>query len=195
MSNDTRVCTKCNVEKPITEYHRDKRSPGGRRKQCKPCRCNQTMDWWYENQERQLARHRDYVDANRDRVREIDRERYYRSRESRLDQALSVTHARRARKVGADFDYAVTRAALRERDGDGCHYCAQPMEFDREGRAYTRDMATVEHVTPISAGGSHTFDNTVLACWGCNSEKRSSDAESFRERVERRQAEDAPRPA
>lgn len=195
MENDTRTCTKCGIEKPITEYHRDKRGPGGRRRQCKPCRCDQTMDWWYENQERQLKRHRVYVDENRDRVREIDLERYYRNRDDRLDLALSVTHARRARAVGADFDFDVTRAALRDRDGDLCHYCGTDMDFTREDRRIRKAKATIEHVVPISAGGGHTFDNAVLACWGCNSDKRSEDAESFRDRRFRQSAEDASRSA
>lgn len=182
MENATRICTKCGIDKPITEYHRDKKSPGGFRRQCKLCRCTQTMEWWYDNQERQLQRHRDYVDANRDRVREIDSERYYRNRDERLDLALSVTHARRARAVGAPFDLAVTRDALRSRDGDRCHYCGEGMDFAREDRRIRRDKATIDHVTPISAGGGHTFDNAVLACWGCNSDKRSEDADSFRER-------------
>lgn len=182
MDNVTRTCTKCGIDKPITEYHRDKKSPGGRRRQCKPCRCDQTMDWWYENQDRQLQRHRAYVDANRDRVREIDSERYYRNRDERLDLALSVTHARRARAVGASYDLDVTREALRVRDGDECNYCRRVMDFARDDRRIRKDKATIDHVVPISAGGGHTFDNAVLACWGCNSDKRSEDVESFRER-------------
>ena len=140
------------------------------------------MDWWYENQERQLARHRAYVDENRDRVRDLDSERYYRNRDDRLDLALSVTHARRARDIGAPYDFRVTRQALRDRDGDQCHYCGIAMDFTREDRRIRKDKATIEHIVPISAGGGHTFDNTALACWGCNSDKRSEDVESFRER-------------
>ena len=191
MENDTRTCTKCGEAKPLTEYHRDKRSPGGLRRQCKACRCSQTMDWWYANQERQLQRHRDYVDGNRDRVRQIDSERYYRNRDERLDLAVSVTHARRARAAGAEYDFSVTRDALRERDGDRCHYCGVVMDFAREDRRIRKDKATIEHVTPISAGGGHTFDNVVLSCWGCNADKRSDDVESFRERRVGRSAEGA----
>lgn len=190
-----RTCTKCGEAKPLTEYHRDKRSPGGFRRQCKACRCAQTMDWWYANQERQLQRHREYVDANRDRVREIDNRRYRENYDARVDLAMAVTHAKRAREAGAEYDTTVTRSALRERDGDRCHYCGVVMDFSRTTRKMARDKATVDHVVPISAGGGHTFDNTVLACWGCNADKRNEDAESFRERTERRSAGDTPRSA
>lgn len=185
-----RTCTKCGVAKPLSEYHRDKRAPGGLRRQCKPCRRSQVMEWWYDNQERQLQRHRDYVDANRDRVREIDRQRYYGNRDARIELAQAVKHSQRARDVGADYDFAVSREALRERDGDGCHYCGVAMDFARTTRRILKDKATIDHVVPISAGGPHTFDNTVLACWGCNSEKRSHDVDSFRDRRRRRPSRD-----
>lgn len=191
MREVTRTCTKCGKVKSLTEYHRDKRSPGGLRRQCKECRRRQTMDWWYENQERQLQRHRDYVDANRERVQEIDRQRYYNNREQRSELAMSVTHAKRAREVGADYDFAVTKSALRDRDGDECHYCGRAMNFAWTNHKIPKGKATIDHVVPISAGGSHTFGNAVLACWECNSEKRCGDAEAFRERKLGRQAADA----
>lgn len=192
MENSTRICTKCGIDKPITEYHRDKRAPGGLRRQCKICRCTQTMEWWYDNQERQLQRHRDYVDANRDRVREIDNERYYRNRDERLGRALAVTHARRAKAQGAEFDLTVTRAALRDLQGDACHYCQRTMDFVHTGRPWPSNKVTVDHVIPISKGGAHSLDNAVLACWSCNSRKGSGDAEVFQDSINRQSAGDAP---
>lgn len=35
---DTRICSRCGVEKPLTEFHKDKAAPGGRRYDCKECR-------------------------------------------------------------------------------------------------------------------------------------------------------------
>jgi hypothetical protein len=32
-------CLKCNIEKPLTEYHKDKSRKTGLREQCKACRC------------------------------------------------------------------------------------------------------------------------------------------------------------
>lgn len=190
MGEGIRTCTKCDTAKPLSEFHRDAKSPGGLRRQCKTCRCSQTLEWWYSHQERQLARHRDYVDENRERVREIDTQRYERDRDNRIDLATSVGHARRARAQGGDYDFKVTRAAIRQRDGDACHYCGRTMDFARTQRTITAEKATIEHVVPISAAGGHTFENVVLACWGCNSEKRNGDADAFRERLDRRSTSD-----
>ena len=38
----TRICSRCKVEKPLTEFHRDKASTQGRRYDCKECRKTDT---------------------------------------------------------------------------------------------------------------------------------------------------------
>ncbi len=40
-----------------------------------------------------------------------------------------------------------------------CVYCASPLEFD---------VATLDHVHPLSHGGAHVAGNVVLACARCN---------------------------
>jgi hypothetical protein len=47
-----KVCTKCKVEKELTEFHKDKRSKDGLRSKCKSCR-------------------RKYREANKERMKEI----------------------------------------------------------------------------------------------------------------------------
>ncbi len=37
MSN-TQICNKCNIDKPITKFHHDKRTPNKRRTTCNDCR-------------------------------------------------------------------------------------------------------------------------------------------------------------
>lgn len=41
-----------------------------------------------------------------------------------------------------------------------CHYCGQKMT-----------EPTLDHVVPLSKGGSDSFDNTVAACLECNKSK------------------------
>ena len=57
--------------------------------------------------------------------------------------------------------------AIRQRDGDNCWCCRNPMVFDgahpNAGRA-----ATLEHVVPLSKGGGWALDNLVLCHVGCN---------------------------
>lgn len=48
---------------------------------------------------------------------------------------------------------------LRERDGDRCVYCQEA------------DGDTVDHITPVSRGGTDDIDNLALACNACNGGK------------------------
>lgn len=55
------------------------------------------------------------------------------------------------------------RIALMDRDGDLCFYCSKPL----------RDDATIEHLVPQSAGGTHALSNLVLAHYACNCEAKN----------------------
>ncbi len=54
---------------------------------------------------------------------------------------------------------AVNRREVFRRDHHTCQYCSA-----------TRDL-TIDHVIPLSKGGSHTWENVVTACQSCNQRK------------------------
>ena len=56
---------------------------------------------------------------------------------------------------------------VRARDGDDCWRCGHPMVFDGRNANAGR-AATVEHVLPLSKGGTWALDNLRLCHVGCN---------------------------
>ena len=62
-----------------------------------------------------------------------------------------------------DFSLAQWRE-MKEAYGSRCVYCLRKME-----------RLTMDHLTPISKGGSHTASNIVPACLSCNSSKHDGD--------------------
>jgi 5-methylcytosine-specific restriction endonuclease McrA len=68
----------------------------------------------------------------------------------RLRQFVHVPFRRRV---------AVSRRAVMARDGHRCQYCGARAD-------------SIDHVTPRSKGGEHTWDNVVAACRPCNVRKR-----------------------
>lgn len=54
--------------------------------------------------------------------------------------------------------------------GDRCHYCGCRFRDRWDDRLL---VATLDHVIPKSQGGEHSFENTVAACWLCNTAKQS----------------------
>ncbi len=67
------------------------------------------------------------------------------------------------------FVEVVTLAVLFHRDGGVCQICALPVDLNICG---TESMApSIDHRVPLSRGGEHSYANTQLAHFGCNSRK------------------------
>ncbi|MDQ3750704.1 MAG: HNH endonuclease [Acidobacteriota bacterium] len=66
---------------------------------------------------------------------------------------------------------ASTRNKVEERAEKLCEYCQSPLEF-------SSDPFSVEHISPISKGGTDDLGNLALACQGCNGHK-STKTEAF----------------
>ncbi|MFD4351493.1 HNH endonuclease [Nocardia sp. NPDC058518] len=169
----TRTCSECNVRQPLTAFNRDPNATLGHRSKCKNCHGNKVSEWYYRDHEARLSRIRACRSERTDELRKQDIERYVRDRDKRLELAVRASHVRRARLADNEYEDGISRKALRKRDGDNCCYCGRLMDFARYPRGTARpdNLATIEHVVPISAGGPHTFANCALACWRCNSSK------------------------
>lgn len=76
---------------------------------------------------------------------------------------------RRARELGREYDSTITRRKVFEEAGGICHYCGKKTEWT--AKAFSEDLATVDHVEPWGKGGHHVWSNVVLACWLCNAMK------------------------
>jgi hypothetical protein len=61
-----KVCTKCNKEKNLTEYHKE---GNGHRPDCKECRKAYKKKYYQENSEKVKARHKKYYQENLEKVR------------------------------------------------------------------------------------------------------------------------------
>jgi vacuolar-type H+-ATPase subunit I/STV1 len=78
---NTKVCSKCGVEKALCEFHKNKRSPDGFIQKCKLCR----KEWSIKNKDKTLAyreknkkaiakKHKEYANKNRNKINEYQRD-------------------------------------------------------------------------------------------------------------------------
>ena len=74
-----------------------------------------------------------------------------------------------------NFDRGKVRRRLRERHGDKCYWCKRTMTFDwpPPGQPRPPNVATIEHIVPLSRGGLHDWSNLALACNSCNTSRLS----------------------
>ena len=66
---------------------------------------------------------------------------------------------------------ALIRSKVEETAGKLCEYCQSPLEFS----SYP---FSIEHIFPISKGGTDDLENLALSCQGCNGYK-STKIEAF----------------
>lgn len=71
-----------------------------------------------------------------------------------------------------EYDESITLKAVRKRDKDICQICGLSVDDTDIKNGHIRRMyPTVDHIIPLSKGGSHTWDNVRLAHMACNAGK------------------------
>lgn len=118
-----------------------------------------------KNSEAHNARRAEWREANAERQRQTADV----WRKNNLDRAAVTSHRRRAREANAEGTFSVEewREILREFDSR-CAYCQVPS-----------DSLVMEHMTPLSRGGSNSAKNIVPSCAECNSRKGTRDIFGF----------------
>jgi hypothetical protein len=77
-THDTKVCTKCGVDKPLEEYGKQR---NGKKSWCKPCENLRTKIWYEQNKDRRNAIARAWAKNNKDKVNAAKRLRRSKIRE------------------------------------------------------------------------------------------------------------------
>lgn len=114
--------------------------------------------WRLANPERNAERNRDWQINNPDKRLAIDR------RKRRNNPEKYRTHGRnkRARKQAASGSFTEAEwVELCVRFGDRCPSCGKPC------------TPTVDHIIPLSKGGTNDISNIQPLCGGCNSRKNN----------------------
>jgi 5-methylcytosine-specific restriction endonuclease McrA len=77
---------------------------------------------------------------------------------------------KRLESTGADVDESISRRDVFKRFEGKCYICEVETHWTIEGK-WDPFLATVDHIKPVSKGGSHTWENVALACLICNVRK------------------------
>lgn len=94
--------------------------------------------------------------------RSVERQRIRYNTDPEYQAKRKATKIRRKRAIRGTQVEPVNREAVAQRDGWRCGIC---------GGKVDRKTWSLDHVIPLSRGGSHTYDNVVLAHRSCNSRR------------------------
>lgn len=76
----------------------------------------------------------------------------------------------RAKRHGVYIE-SVNKRKVYERDKHRCYVCNTKVVMCDD---YQPNQATLDHIIPLSKGGSHTYDNVRTCCHRCNSNKANT---------------------
>lgn len=89
----------------------------------------------------------------------------------RIKKRSDKTHTSRARRYGCERE-TVINSVVFDRNGWLCQQCG--CECIKPDGDWNPRWATLDHIVPLSRGGSHTYANTQLLCSQCNTAKSDS---------------------
>lgn len=167
-------CTRCGAAKPAERFSRDRRARDGLKYWCKPCANTSAAHWSARHPELEAAGSRRYRAKNHEKSlrenRASGKKTYAKHRESVLakqraayaaDPLPAFLRAHKRRVILFAAPGACSAEQIRARIafyGGRCAYCRGPYEH-------------LDHVVPISRGGSNWAANIRPACSRCNLSK------------------------
>ncbi len=147
-----KTCPKCKNEKHIDFFYKNSHNKSGYRSQCKECVNS------YNATRADKKREYDYYYRikNRQKIKKVKDLYYLNNHELHRNR----DHGRRAKK-NKNGVFKVLRKELIKLYNSPCFYCG------------SLDKITIDHIIPISRGGTHGIGNLVSACSSCNGSKHT----------------------
>ncbi len=172
---DTKVCIGCQEELPVTDFYKKSGSTGFRSR-CKTCYTKDSVErakrkgyrttpkvrqevskrYYLNNKDLLIEKQRTYRDTNREALNAKRREKY-------AEDPTTVkryVHKRRTLKANCEGEFTDLQwKVLLSLCGSKCLRC----NSDRD--------ITVDHIIPLSLGGSNSIQNIQPLCRSCNAWK------------------------
>jgi len=171
-------CGHCKRDLPIDNFSRNRSCTSGLSSYCRECKRKSDAKDYQLHSETRKEHVEKWRRANRDKHRAQGRIYYYRNRSRRKKRQREIERkyyqqpAVYRRKLDREGEYRarklkttterISRAAVHRRSKGICHICKKWVSL--------RAMH-VEHVVPLSRGGTHTYKNVRASHKRCNLSK------------------------
>lgn len=188
----TKRCSKCGIEKELSEFHERPSVEDGHRAECKECSAALSREYHQSHQKEQAKAGRKYRQSHK--IEEVERHRKYRSshkieiaekngkyyqshkteesergRKYRLTEKGKLSRKRRNHNRRARIKNTKANLTIEQWDKiltiqkNKCNICKK--------KFITKRLPTMDHIVPLSHGGNLSFENVQALCQSCNSRK------------------------
>ncbi len=197
---ETRICTRCVQEKPLTKEYFAANPDGSWHGQCKQCYSEGNHQYWIDNLElmharahiknakpeykaQRTKRHQERSDTDPQylELRHQHGQRYYQSHIIEHRERYNRYMARKLEATVEKVDYKV----IIERDNWTCHICNKPI--DPNAKPLSAQSLDFDHVIPLQPRsgepqGTHSEDNLKMSHKICNVRKSNKPMSALTER-------------
>lgn len=174
-------CTKCGKEKPISLFCKDSHKKSGYQSHCKECNSMYCETWRLENQDHYRSCVKSYCENNRELLRKKNLE-YISTHSEQRKAAKKAWKLANPQKVST---YHRNRKAIK-RNAEGSHTASdiqQLLVLQKHKCAVCRISIAngyhVDHVIPLSLGGTNDKGNLQILCPHCNLSKNAQPPVDF----------------
>lgn len=168
-----KVCPRCEIKKPLVAFNRARSRSDGRRLECRDCQHQAHQD--ARADEASKIRMRQSRKKSKARYRLNHHEKYLAELKAWRDahpEAVRIYGARRrARLKNSPIIDKIELRLLHKRDKGRCGLCHEKVNLKL--RWPDPLSASVDHIIPLSKGGSESWANVVLAHLRCNMRKHN----------------------
>lgn len=191
VSCQLKTCKKCGSEKPATNEHfyKDKTKKDGFHVHCRDCQRAYATDYRSSRRDEAKARSRSWHAANREYANKRSRAYYlaHKDRHAELGRKWRTNNRERAKETNRAWHLANPerwkasnwrrRSLIRQSKGTLTAVDIKSQYKSQKGKCYychskVGDNYHIEHVIPLSRGGSNSLENIVIACPACNLSKK-----------------------
>lgn len=150
-------CQTCKIEKSLSDFHKNKNMTNGHTRQCKTCTSLRSKLRYQKagvKMRQQMAEQR-----KSDYEHRIEIERRSRSKNKEKYRPIkNATQSKRNRLLNKK-EYRILPKELHKIYSSSCWACG------------TSQNISLDHILPLSRGGTHSVGNMLSLCRGCNSSK------------------------
>lgn len=181
----TKTCKKCGILQSSDNYYSHKQASDGLHTRCKTClksdrstvkQKTRSKQYYTDNKEEIRASQKKYSESKQGKESLRNTQRKYFQGEKGRDSLHRGQMKRRSYKHHVRFT-VLNRSEILDRDNHTCQYCHVTVHDRSTGDWNTPDKAHIDHITPISKGGTSDPDNLQVLCRTCNLSKSNKQEE------------------